>query len=84
MAAQEHAVPVQNRPAPHRHRLRRGAATPVSVVVGVQEDPNGRPHETRSTGAEADDSVRHVPRYLRGVEGERELELLRLEIARHP
>ena len=86
VAAQEHGVLVQNRPQPHRHRPRRppGAATPVSVVVGVQEDPNGRPHETRSTGAEPDDSVRHVPRHLGGVEGERELELLRLEIARHP
>ena len=86
MAAQEHGVLVQNRPQPHRHRLRRppDAATTVSVVVGDQEDPDGRPHETRSTGAEPDDSVRHVPRYLRGVEGEREPELLRLEVARHP
>ena len=76
----------KNRPQPRRHRHRRppDAATTVSVVVRVQEDPNGRPNETRSTGAEPDDSVRHVPRYLRGVEGEREPELLRLEIARHP
>ena len=51
---------------------------------GVQEDPNRRPHEARSTGTEPDDSVRHVLGYLRGVEGEREPELLRLEIARHP
>ena len=40
VAAQEHVVLVLNRPQPHRHRLRRppGAATPVSVVVEVQED----------------------------------------------
>ena len=29
-------------------------------------------------------SVRHAPRYLRGIEGEREPEPLRLEVARHP
>ena len=56
----------------------------MSLLVGVQEDPNGCPHEARSTGAEADDSGRHILRYLRGVEGERKTEPLLPEIVGHP
>ena len=71
MGAQERGVLTQSRPEPRRHWLRHppDAATIVSVLVGVEEDPYGRPHEARATGAEADDSVRHILRYLRGVEG---------------
>ena len=86
MGAQERGVLDHRRPRPRRRWPRHlsDATTTVSVLVGVQEDPNRRPHEARSTGTEPDDSVRHVLGYLRGVEGEREPELLRLEIARHP
>ena len=56
----------------------------MSPLVGVQEDPHGRPHEARATGTAADDSVRHILRYLRGVEGEREPKPLLLEIVGHP
>ena len=86
MGAQERGVLTQSRPQPRRHWLRRppDAATTVSPLVGVQEDPHGRPHEARAAGTEADDSVRHILRYLRGVEGEREPEPLLLEILGHP
>ena len=86
MRAQERGVLGHRRPRPRRRWLRHppDASPPTSVLVGVEEDPNCRPHEAASTRAESDDSVRDVLRYLRGIEGEREPELLRLEVARHP
>ncbi len=54
------------------------------MLVGVQKDPNGRPDEARSTGAELDDSVRHILLDLRGREGEWESEPLLAEIVGHP
>ena len=86
MGAQERGVLGHRRPRPRRRWLRHppDASPPTSVLVGVEEDPNCRPHEAASTRAESDDSVRDVLRYLRGIEGEREPEFLRLEVARHP
>ena len=86
MRAQARGVLGHRRPRPRRRWLRHppDASPPTSVLVGVEEDPNCRHTKRHRLALSPDDSVLDVLRYLRGIEGEREPEFLRLEVARHP